>query len=476
MPLSKLYPVILSGGSGTRLWPLSRQQSPKQFINLVDDQNLLQDTIARLSPISDIESVAVVCNEDHRFQVAESLRGFQGQEKKFNLSTHIILEPIARNTAPAIALAAFDLIEKNKDAIMLVLSADHHIKHNAPFLDAVQLGVAYAQQSKIVTFGICPDKPHTGYGYIKQGRPAGKAFEVDAFVEKPNLKTAEAYLCSGDYLWNSGMFMMKAAVYLESLKAFDAETYQACFEAYAERHTDLDFIRVNKEAFSNARSESVDYAILEKSNDLVVLPLKDSGWSDVGSWGELFDLKEKNTEGNIIDGDVVTENVKNCYLHSHDRLLAAVGIQDLIVVETADAILVSHKDKTQEVKKIVTQLSKNSRDELRQHKKIYAPWGYREMLVKSDRFVVQKILMEVGQKSALQMHYHKVKHFTILSGTAEVILDGESKIFAENSSIMIGVGMKHQLINCGKVPLRLIEVQSGSYLGDDDIVRFEEEK
>jgi mannose-1-phosphate guanylyltransferase len=476
MPRQKLYPVILSGGSGTRLWPLSRQQSPKQFINLVDDHNLLQDTVARLLPIGNIESVTVVCNEDHRFQVAESLRGLQDKEGNVKRTAHIILEPIARNTAPAIALAAFDLIDKGKDAIMLVLSADHHIKHSVPFLDAVQLGMGYAEQSKIVTFGICPDKPHTGYGYIKKGKITGTAFVVDSFVEKPSLKVAEAYLHSRDYLWNSGMFMMKASVYLKSLKAFDAETYQACFKAYEGRHTDLDFIRVDKEAFSDAKSESVDYAILEKSKDLVVLPLKDSGWSDVGSWGELFELKEKNMDGNIIDGDVLTENVKNCYLHSHDRLLAAVGIQDLIVVETADAILVSHKDKTQEVKKIVIQLSKKNRDELRQHKKIYAPWGYREMLVKSERFIVQKILMEVGQKSALQMHYHKIKHFTILLGTAEVTLDGESKIFAENSSIMIGIGVRHQLINCGKVPLRLIEVQSGSYLGDDDIVRFEEDK
>ncbi len=471
MSQEKLYPVILSGGSGTRLWPLSRKQSPKQFIPLVNDRDLLQDTVLRLAPLNNINTITVVCNEDHRFQVAESLR-----EQTVTPELNIILEPVARNTAPAIALAALDLVDKDKDAVMLVLSADHHIKYPEPFLKAIKEGVPFARRSKIVTFGVCPNKPHTGYGYIKQGQAIESGFMVEKFIEKPDLKTAESYLKSGEYLWNSGMFMMRADFYLESLKQFDEITYQACVCSYQDKYQDLDFIRVGKEAFSKAQAESVDYAIMEKSKDLIVLPLENTEWSDVGSWGEIFELKDKDSDGNIIDGDVVTAGVKNCYLHSHDRLLAAVGIENLVVVETADAILVSHKDETQGVKKLVLQLAQNNRQELLQHKKVLTLWGSREVLVKSERFIVQKLYMKVDCKSVLQMHYHKSKQFTVLSGTAKIVLDGEEAILAENKSITIEPGVKHQLINCGKVPLELIEVQSGSYLGEDDMVRFKEDK
>ena len=463
-----IHPVILSGGSGSRLWPLSRKKSPKQFIDLVGDNNLLQDTCQRLGSIKDTESTIIVCNEDHRFQVAESLR-------KLNISNgEIILEPLAKNTAPAIALAALHIFEKDKDGLMLVLAADHHIKHTEPLAKGIQAGQEFAESGSIVTFGICPTQPHTGYGYIHQGPEIKEGvFSVLEFVEKPSEVIAKKYLSSGNYHWNSGMFMMSARTYLKNLEDFDRNTYQACKAAYSKKRKDLDFIRVDEDSFAKATAESVDYAVLEKSKDVVVVPLNHSGWSDVGSWGALFELEERDAQDNIVHGDVFSYDVQNCYLRSHDRLLAAVGIQDLIVVETADAVLVSHKDKTQEVKKIVEQLAEKNRKELIEHKRIYAPWGYRELLVDGDRFIVQKLYFACDKESSIQMHYHRTKHLTVLSGTAEIMLDDKLVFLPENKSIMIDAGVKHQIRNKGKLPLRLMEVQSGSYLKEDDIVRFE---
>ena len=465
-----IYPVILSGGSGSRLWPLSRQKSPKQFIDLVGQHNLLQDTCRRLSSIEGVQKPIVVSNEDHRFQVAESLRAIDLQDSA------IILEPVSRNTAPAIALGALEISQVDEDAIILVLAADHHFRDIQPLSQSIEKGLPFAQKNWLVTFGVKPTAPQTGYGYIQQGNMvADGVFEVNAFVEKPTADKAKQYMDSGTFHWNSGIFMMKASTYLENLKIFDKTSYDACLAAYEKRCRDLDFIRVNQKAFSQAISESVDYAIMEKSKEVVVVPFHHSGWSDIGSWGALFELEDKDADDNIIQGDVVSYDVENCYLRSHDRLLAAVGIQDLIVVETADAIMVSHKDKTQEVKQIVKQLEQSNRKELIEHKRVYTLWGYREMLVEGDRFMVQKLYFACDKASSIQMHYHKSKHITVLSGTAEVMVKGEVILLPENKSMMIDIGTKHQIRNNGKIPLRLMEVQAGSYLHEDDIIRFESE-
>ena len=463
-----IIPVILSGGSGSRLWPLSREASPKQFIGLIDEHSLLENTIKRLDNIDDISSPLVVCNESHRFQVAETLRNL-------NKNGDILLEPTAKNTAPAIALAAFHLAQKDPDAIMLVLAADHHIENIEVFHKAISKAkYKVLCDESLVTFGIAPTCPHEGYGYIKQGAETSikGIYEVSKFVEKPNLVVAQKYLDSGDYHWNSGMFMFTANSYLQALERLQPQIYDACKKTYEKLEQDLDFVHFDKGSFDKVDSESIDYAVMEKADNVAMVPMHESGWSDVGSWDSLYDVSTKDPYSNVIIGDVITSGVKNSYLRSHDRLLAAVGINNLIVVETADSILVADKDKTQEVKKIVESLKKEKRKELLQHKRIYKPWGASTVLEDKPGYKIKTIQIEPGKKLSLQKHYHRSEHWIVISGTATVVIDERESIVRPNESVYIKIGESHKLENNGKIPVVLIEVQVGEYISEDDIVRI----
>ncbi|ASG68355.1 mannose-1-phosphate guanylyltransferase [Francisella halioticida] len=464
-----IVPVILSGGSGSRLWPLSRETSPKQFIGLVDEHSLLENTIKRLDNIKDISPPVVICNEDHRFHVAEILR-------KLNKNGDILLEPIAKNTAPAIALVAFHLLWNDPEAIMLVLAADHHIKNVEVFHSAI----AKAKQKVInngslITFGITPTGPHQGYGYIKQGAETDikGAYKVDRFVEKPNLIVAQEYLDSGKYYWNSGMFMFTAKSYLQALERLRPQIYDSCEKAYQSLKQDLDFVRFDRQLFDKIESESIDYAVMEEANNVIMIPMHESGWSDVGSWDSLYDISTKDSYGNVAIGDVITSDVKNSYLRSHDRLLAAVGVNNLIVVETADAILVADKNKTQNVKKIVESLKLEQRSELLQHKQAYKPWGFSTVLEDKSGYKIKTIQLEPGKKLSLQKHYHRSEHWIVISGTATVTIGDIKSIVRPNESVYIKIGELHRLENSGQIPVVLIEIQVGEYICEDDIVRID---
>jgi mannose-1-phosphate guanylyltransferase len=465
-----ILPVIMAGGSGTRLWPLSRQLFPKQFLTLNGEHSMLQNTAMRLAGIEHAAPV-VICNEEHRFSVAEQFRA----NKIAN--SGIILEPVGRNTAPAIALAALNAVKNGDDPLLLVLAADHVIKNEAAFCQSVNHAAPLAEQGKLVTFGIVPTAPETGYGYIKGGDSisgaASDAFVVSQFVEKPDLATAEQYLASGDYYWNSGMFLFKASTYLAELKAHNPAIYTACENSIASTQADADFIRVNKEAFEACPDDSIDYAVMENTTQAVVVPM-DCGWSDVGSWSALWEIEDKDENGNAFKGDVISVNSTNSYVNAEEKLVAVIGLDDVVVVETKDAILVSKKSEVQLVKNVVNELKANDRSEFKLHREVYRPWGKYDSVDNGERFQVKRITVKPGAKLSVQMHHHRAEHWIVVSGTAMVTNGDKQIMLTENQSTYIPIGVIHALENPGKVDLELIEVQSGSYLGEDDIVRFED--
>lgn len=488
-----LLPVILSGGAGTRLWPLSRELYPKQLLPLCGEQTMLQQTAARLDGMADVAPPLIICNEAHRFLVAEQLRtcgvGHSG----------IVLEPIGRNTAPAVAVAALQAMRDGDDPLLLVLPADHVIRDVAAFQAAVEDGRAVAEDGRLVTFGIVPDLPETGYGYIRAGEPlecgrsalgAGRlkeqnpepdaqrpapmtAFAVEAFVEKPDAATAESYLDTGGYSWNSGMFLFRASSYLEELERHNPQMLAACRAAHTSLAADLDFLRLGTEAFSACPADSIDYAVMEKTDRAAVIPLS-AGWSDVGSFSALWEVGEQDAAGNVCQGDVLAEDAQGCLLHAGSRMLAAVGTRDLVVVETADAVLVADKGRVQEVKQIVARLKKEKRGEALLHRRVSRPWGAYQGVDAGERFQVKRITVHPGASLSLQKHHHRAEHWIVVSGTARVTCGDEVRILSENQSTYIPLGEVHRLENPGQIPLEIIEVQSGSYLGEDDIVRIED--
>ena len=456
----------MAGGSGSRLWPLSRQLFPKQFLTLFGQNSMLQATAKRLSGVEH-HSPMVICNEEHRFSVAEQFRA------KNIANSGIILEPVGRNTAPAIALSAFKAISSGEDPLLLVLAADHVIKDEAAFCDSIEKAAVIAQQGKLVTFGIVPTAPETGYGYIKRGDQHSEGFIVDSFVEKPDLATAQEYLASEQYYWNSGMFLFKASTYLAELKEHRPDIYSACEQSMANTQADIDFIRIDSTAFEACPDDSIDYAVMEKTEHAVVVPM-DCGWSDVGSWSALWDIENKNTDGNAFKGDVINVNSSNTYVNAEERLVAVVGLDDVVVVETKDAVLVSKKSQVQEVKQVVNQLKAEQRAEFKHHREVYRPWGKYDSVDNGERFQVKRITVKPGAKLSVQMHHHRAEHWIVVSGTAKVTNGEQELLLTENQSTYIPIGVVHALENPGKVDLELIEVQSGSYLGEDDIVRFED--
>jgi len=467
-----LLPVIMAGGTGSRLWPMSRELYPKQFLRLHGELSMLQETVGRLDGIHAKEPL-VICNEEHRFLVAEQLRQIN------QLSHNILLEPIGRNTAPAIALAALNAVVTDDDPILLVLAADHVIDNTLAFHQTISLALPYATMGKLVTFGIVPTGPETGYGYIQCGESleasGDVAHKVHRFVEKPDAATALKYVASGDYYWNSGMFMFRAKKYLSELGKYRPDILSACEKAIETSELDVeqDFIRVKKEAFIACPDESVDYAVMEKTAEAVVVPL-DAGWSDVGSWSALWEVNAKDENHNALTGDVFLHNTSNCYINTDEKLVAAVGVENLVIVNTKDAVLVIDKSKVQDVKKVVEYLKKNTRSEYRRHRESYRPWGRSDIVVNEDRFNVNRITVKPGGMFSLQMHYHRAEHWVVLSGTAKVTLEDKSYLITENQSTFIPIGSVHMLENPGKIPLELLEIQSGSYLGEDDIIRLKD--
>ncbi|WP_416306702.1 mannose-1-phosphate guanylyltransferase/mannose-6-phosphate isomerase [Neptunicella sp. SCSIO 80796] len=462
-----LVPVIMCGGSGTRMWPLSREHYPKQFLNLVDPEtSLLQATVKRLS--EQCAPAIAITNEQHRFLVAEQFRMANYQ------ADSIILEPEGRNTAPAVAIAAFKAIQKGEDPVLLVLASDHHIADTEVFRDCVEHGQQLAQQGKLVTFGIVPTTPETGYGYIKQGKAIDTlSFELERFVEKPDWATAESYLESGDYLWNSGMFMFKASTFLAELKRFRPDIFAVCEQACQNMQPDLDFIRLDREIFSTCPSESIDYAVMEKTSKGVTLRF-DAGWCDVGSWSALWELQSKDDEGNYARGDVFSKQSRDCYVLANKRLVTTLGVEDLIIIDTDDALLVANKHSVQDIKQIVNHLQQTQRPEAVNHRKVYRPWGSYDSVDDGPRFQVKRITVKPGEKISTQMHHHRAEHWIVVSGTAKVTKNGASELVSENQSTYIPIGVKHGLENPGQIPLEMIEVQSGQYFGEDDIIRFED--
>lgn len=459
-----VVPVILSGGSGTRLWPKSRKQHPKQLLRLTGALSMLQQTVQRVAHLG---APLVVCNDDQRFQVAEQL------QEVCDAPCTIVLEPLARNTAPAIALAALQALEQSPDPVLVVLPADHLIRDNERFRLALQVAIDRARDDYLVVFGVTPDKPETGYGYIRAGVESDGGAPVSGFVEKPDLATAEEYCASGEYFWNSGMFVFRASVYLEELGRFEPQMLAACRAAAERSVADLDFIRVDRAALEQCPSESIDYAIMERTQRAWMVPL-DLSWSDLGSWASIWETMEKDADGNVKLGDVLTEDCSNCLLHAEGHLIAALGIRDLVVIDTKDALLIAPRARVQDVKKLVAKLESAGRGEHLVHREVYRPWGSYDSVDQGDRFQVKRIIVKPGESLSLQMHHHRAEHWVVVQGTAEVHLDGDSHLISENQSIYIPLGSRHRLTNPGKLPLHLIEVQSGSYLGEDDIVRFED--
>lgn len=466
----------MAGGAGSRLWPLSRSMYPKQFLNIVGEQTMIQDTVSRLNNL-DTSSPVVICNNEHRFLVAEQLQ-------QINKNGSIILEPVGRNTAPAIALAAIRAFElnKNADELLLVLAADHIIQDVKAFEKAVSQAEQFAKAGNLVTFGIVADSPETGYGYIKRGDKVfdkarndgqGQAFKVERFVEKPDKEKAEKYIGSGEYYWNSGMFLFKASRYLEELEKYFPEILKCCKESLSRAETDLDFLRIDEESFSKCPSESIDYAVMEKTTDAVVVPL-DAGWSDIGSWSAILEVSDTDENGNCIKADAILEDSRNCLVHGDERLIAVLGLDDIIVVDTKDAILVANKNKVPNVKKIVESLKSANREEWKIHREVYRPWGKYDSIDNGSRYQVKRITVNPGAKLSVQMHYHRAEHWVVVSGTASVTNGDKTFLVSENESTYIPIGQIHALENPGKVPLELIEVQTGSYLGEDDIVRLED--
>jgi mannose-1-phosphate guanylyltransferase / mannose-6-phosphate isomerase len=459
-----MTPVVLSGGSGTRLWPLSRGHYPKQFLPLVSKNTMIQETLLRLTGLEGLQAPIAVCNEDHRFMMAEQLWEIGVKPKA------IILEPVGKNTAPAVTVAA--LSAESKSDVLLVLPADHVISDIAAFHKAAQQAKKLAQEGYLVTFGIVPTHAETGYGYImKDTTRVGNAFKVEAFVEKPDMATAKNYVKSGDYLWNSGMFAFTAGNYLQELEIFNPEMLSACQQALSAAKTDLDFTRLDKTIFSTCPADSIDYAIMEKTSKSVVIPL-DAGWNDVGSWSALWDVTEKDGTGNAISGDVMTVDTQNSYVYSEDKLVAVIGLENLVVVETKDAVMIAAKDRVQEVKAIVDQLKNLNRSEAQYHRKAYRPWGHYDSVDTGERHQTKRIVVKPGAKLSLQKHHHRAEHWVVVKGTALVTRGDEQILITENESTYIPLGTVHRLENPGVIPLEIIEVQSGSYLGEDDIVRI----
>ena len=462
--MQTIVPVILCGGSGTRLWPLSRECYPKQFVTFGEHPTLFAQTLERAMGLPNSGMPVVVCNEEHRFYVQEALRACQMQAR-------ILLEPMPRNTAPAIALAALALTEGGQDALMLVLPSDHLLDDSAAFSRGVQAAVQLAEDGYIVTFGITPTGPETGFGYIEQGEAVGAGYEVTRFVEKPDRDAANGMLAQGNFVWNSGMFLMKASLFLQELAHYAPAMETSCRQAWQGRTVDADFYRPEGDAFLTTAADSIDYAVMEKTDRAVVVPLS-LGWNDLGSWEALYQAGDKDGRGNVVSGDVLLENVEGCYLNARHRLLAALDVQDLVVVETQDAVLVAPRDRVQDVKKIVGQLQQKQREECRQHTVVQRPWGSYESLAMGDRFQVKRIVVNPGAQLSLQMHHHRAEHWVVVSGTAEITNGEETRLFTENQSTYIPVGTRHRLKNPGIIPLVLIEIQSGPDLGEDDIVRF----
>jgi mannose-1-phosphate guanylyltransferase len=458
----RLVPVIMAGGSGTRLWPLSRSMYPKQFIDLASDQSMLQDTVSRLDGL-DCADPIVICNEEHRFFVAQQLAdiGKKGQ---------IILEPVGRNTAPAIALAA---LHTEPNDLLLIMAADHVIRDVGEFQKAVAAAAALAQQGFLATFGIVPKTPHTGYGYIKAGDELDFGSRVESFVEKPDQPTAESYLKTGDYFWNSGMFLFQASQYIDELENHRPDIAKACKTAAAGSQQDMDFIRINAEAFEACPAESVDYAVMEKTDKAAMVPL-DAGWSDIGSWEALWEIGDQDKDGNVVRGEVIALHTKNSFIHAPERLVATLGLDDTVVIDTKDAVLVARKSAVQDIKQVVELLKEKGTGHHEFHREVYRPWGKYDSIDMGPRYQVKRITVNPSAKLSVQMHHHRAEHWVVVSGAAEVTKDGETFLLAENESTYLPIGCVHALKNPGKVALELIEIQTGNYLGEDDIVRFED--
>jgi mannose-1-phosphate guanylyltransferase/mannose-6-phosphate isomerase len=468
---SKLFPVILSGGSGTRMWPLSRAAYPKQYLSLHGSHSLLQQTVLRTSGIEGAGAPIVITNDAQRFLVAEQLREIGVAPGR------VVLEPVGRNTAPAVAVAALLALRETPDAMLLVLASDHVIVHETTFVALMNRAMLAAGDGALVTFGILPTEPHTGYGYIRRGKSLGGegVFCVEAFVEKPDAGRAAQFLQEGGYYWNSGMFMFSAQAYLAELERLRPEILAACRAALEHGQQDLDFLRLSAPHFEACPSDSIDYAVMEHTRHAAVLEAADIGWSDIGSWSALAEISGADADGNFLKGDVLVEGAKNSYVRAESRLVAVVGITDAIVVETADAVLVARKDCVQDVKKITERLRAAGRSEATLHRKVYRPWGSYEGVDSGERFQVKRIVVKPGATLSLQMHYHRAEHWVVVRGTAKVVNGEKEILLSENQSVYIPLGVRHRLENPGKLPLELIEVQSGAYLGEDDIVRFQDQ-
>jgi mannose-1-phosphate guanylyltransferase/mannose-1-phosphate guanylyltransferase/mannose-6-phosphate isomerase len=463
-----IIPVILAGGSGTRLWPLSRSLHPKQFLPLSSEHTMLQATMLRLTELEEALAPIIVCNEEHRFMSAEQMRAVDIKPLR------IVLEPVGKNTAPATAAASLIAAEMKDDPILLVMPADHHIENAELFLDAVRKAAEAAETGKLITFGVTPERPETGFGYIKRGAAVGNdIYQIDSFVEKPDAETAMQYVESGEYYWNSGMFLFRASAFWAELERFSPDMTAAVKKAVASAAKDMDFMRLDKDAFSACPSDSIDYAVMERTSKGQVVPVS-VGWNDVGSWEALWRIGEKSENENVTLGDVLVEDVERSYLSSQSRLLTAVGLRDIIAVETKDAVMICPRDRVQDVKKLVEKLKAKSREEAVIHKRVYRPWGFYETVDMEDRFQVKRISVKPGAKLSLQKHFHRAEHWVVVKGSALVVRGEEEILLKEDESIYIPLGEKHRLENPGKIPLDIIEVQSGSYLGEDDIVRFED--
>lgn len=465
--MNELKPVIIAGGNGTRLWPLSRSKYPKQFLALCGEQTMLQQTLSRLDGLA-CSSPILICNTEHRFIVSEQMRQLAVTDAT------VILEPFGRNTAPAIALAAFEATAHHEDPVLLVLSADHAINDSAAFHQAIKAGQQLAMQDRLVTFGVVPSYAETGYGYVKKGNALPDAgFAVASFVEKPDAATAQTYLQSGDYLWNSGMFMFKASVFLRELQQFRPDIYEACLVAWQQRQVQTDYVQIGAQPFAQCPDDSIDWAVMEKTSAACVIPLQ-AGWNDVGGFAALWDVNPKDAAGNVLPDTAYSVNSHNNYIHADQQLVALVGVEDLVVVSTKDALLVTTRAQSQHLKQVINQLKTDQRPELDLHREVYRPWGKYDSVDSGERFQVKRITVKPGAKLSVQMHHHRAEHWIVVSGTAKVTIDDKEMFVTENQSVYIPATSVHALENPGKVALELIEVQSGAYLGEDDIVRFED--